>query len=513
MKRQIIGLILILSLILVSGCTPSAEEPAVTPDAEKVLTVLQGIDAVTLDPAMHMDTPTGNAEYQNFDTVLRRNNDMVIEGNVATEWQIIDDLTWQFMLRDDVYFHDGVQLTANDIKFSIERILNPDNASARISNYSMISEVIVDNDFQITIKTAEPTPVLLSRMVDLRIVPKHYVEEVGNQEFSLNPVGSGPYKFSLWDKGERIQLIANEDYWDGAPEIKTVVFKPVPEPSSRVMALESGEADIITDVPPHQIAELEQADDVGVARIESTRVIFITITTANEAVQDVRIRQAINYAINRDSIVENLLGGNATVSSQLPSKFDLGYNTTIEPWEYSPEKARQLLAEAGVEGTLKLNFKSPSGRYIMDKEVAEAVAGQLEEVGIDVNLQFEEWGNYVNSIIGGTMDADIWLIGWGSSTFDAGTTLKQFLHTSLNTAYYDVDAATNEQVDQWIDDALMTLDADERVELYHKITNQANQDAAFVNLYQQNSLYGVSSRIEWQPRGDELIDISAASWK
>lgn len=149
----------------------------------------------------------------------------------------------------------------------------------------------------------------------------------------------------------------------------------------------------------------------------------------------------------------------------------------------------------------------------MDKEVAEAVAGQLRDVGIEVDLEFEEFGTYVTSVINGTMDSDIWLIGWGSSTFDAGTTLKQFLHTDINTAYYDIDEATNLQVNQWIDESLTTLDDDARVAIYHQILEQVNQDVGFVNLYQQNSLYGLSTRVEWQPRGDELIDLSSASWK
>ncbi len=501
----------IIMVLLVSGCQ-SGSLDSLNPERTD-LTILQGVDATTLDPAMHSDSPSGNVDFQIFDTLIARDDEMHIKAAVAKEWEMINDTSWKIKLREDVMFHNGDQLTAKDVKFSIDRIQDPASKSPRISHYSMISNIEIENDFSLIIETKEPYPVLLSRLAELRITPQKYITEVGNETFAREPVGSGPYRFVEWVKDERIVLEANDQYWGGSPPIKNVVFKPVPEASARVMALRAGEADLITNLPPHQVKELQQLDGVGTADVDSTRVIFLCFTTANKSVKDLRVRKALNHAVDKQSIVDNILEKNASLSTQIVSRFDLGYNSDLVPYRYDPEKALRLLSDAGYEKGLKITIKSPSGRYLMDKEVAEAVKLQLESLGIEVELIFEEWGSFVTRIMKGTMDADIWLIGWGSSTFDAGTTLKQWLYTPNKTAYYHVSKETNNHIDGLIDEALATMDESRRAETYHNIIQQVHNDAAFINLYQQKDLYGVSERIVFAPRSDELIDIKNIKWK
>jgi len=504
----ILTLIVALSLIL-SGCNNNTEN---IEKEIKTLTIIQGVDATSLDPVMHSDTPSGNVDHQIFDTLLKRNVDMKIEPHIFTEWEMIDELTWQFSIKENVKFHNGTLLKPDDIKFSIERIIDPETKSTRIGHYNFIDEVTTVDENTILIKTKEPSPILLARLASLEVVPKDYVEEVGNQEFAQNPVGSGPFKFVEWVKDEKIVLQAFEDYWLGEPEIKEVIFKPAPEASSRVMALQAGEADLITNLPPHSAIDLEGQESIRVEEVPSSRVIFLTFTTANETVKDLKVRQAIELAVDNKSIVESLFSNKATVSSQIISVFDLGYNKEISPRDINLEKAKQLLKEAGAED-ITLNLKSPAGRYTLDKEVAQAVAAQISELGIDVNLQFEDFNNYVSKIIGGTMDADLWLIGWGNNTFDAGATLDQWLHTSNPTAFYRVDDEKNETVNSLIEEALVTLDDQKRENLYNQVIKLVVDDVAFVNLYQQNDLYGVNDELNWSARGDELIDIFSASWK
>ncbi len=507
MKRQRISLIVIfivLSLVLM-GCNQE-----VTSEEDKELIVLQGVDATTLDPAMHSDTPSGNIGYQIFDTVLKRDIDMNIIQGVAKEWEMIDELTWQFSIFEDITFHNGVALTTEDIKFSIERIINPDNQSPRISHYTFIDQINVLDDHNFIITTREPAPILLSRMVSLEVVPKDYVLEVGNSKFANEPIGSGPFMFNGWTKDEKIELIANHNYFLGAPSIERVIFKPVPEAAARVMALQAGEADIIANLPPHSIKEVDAVGEV--AEVASTRVIFLAFTTANSAVSDLRVRQALELAVDNESIVNNIFSGKATVSNQIISVFDVGYNSNIDNRGQDLTRAKELLEEANVEN-LEITLKSPSGRYAMDKEVAEAAAAQIEALGVKVNLVFEDFNNFVSKIINGTMDADLWLIGWGSNTFDAGTTLMQWLHSNNSTSYYRVDEQTNKDVDSLLEEALVTIDDITRAKLYNQVIEQVVNDCAFINLYQQNDLYGVSQKVNFRARGDEIIDIYATSWK
>ena len=501
-------IVLVIIALVSSGCSSTATKNI----AEKTLVVLQGVDATTLDPAMHSEGPTGNIERQLFDTFLDQDEEMKIIPLVAKSWQMVNETTWTFTLRDDIYFHDDVKLTAKDIKFSIERILDPNNKSTKTGDYKAISAIEITNDFTITIKTDGPYPLLLTRLASLRIVPEHYVKEIGNQQFALKPIGSGPYKFQEWIKDEHVLLKANEDYWQGAPNIKNIKFKPVPEAAARIMALQKGEADIIVNVPPHQVTEVNNGNKARVEQVDSVRFIMLPITTKNEQMKNIKVRQALNYAIDVDSIIKNIFSGNAKTSSQPVSSYDLGFDNELKPYGYNPEKAKQLLREAGYEGKIKIKMAAPSGRYIMDKEVAEAIKNQLEQAGFEVSLAFPEWGNYVTQIFAGEIDYDIWLIGWGSSTYDAGNTLNFWLNSELKTCYYRSNESANEKINELLQQGLTEIDNQKRELIYKQIINMVYQDTAFVNLYQQVDLYGVSNRTNWSPRPDESIRVFEANW-
>ncbi|QOR34050.1 ABC transporter substrate-binding protein [Clostridium sp. 'deep sea'] len=508
-KRISLIILLIAIAIAGSGCGKNQA----TTNENDTLIILQGVDATTLDPGMHSEGPTANIEKQLFDTFLDQDTEMKIIPLVAKSWKMLNDTTWQFELRDDIYFHDGKQLTTKDVKFSIERILDPNNKSSKIGDYKAVKAIETNGDYNLTIKTTEPYPLLLTRLASLRIVPEHYIKEVGNQQFSLKPIGSGPYKLKEWIKDEYVLFTANENYWQGKPKIQNIKFKPVPEAASRIMALQKGEADIIVNVPPHQVEQINNSEKASVEQVDSVRFIMLPITTRNEKMKDLKVRQALNYAIDVNSIIDNIFSGNAKPSSQPVGSYDLGFNRDLKPYGYNPEKAKQLLKEAGYEQGLKITMGAPTGRYIMDKEVAEAIKNQLEQVGFEVELSFPEWGNYVAELFAGELKYDIWLIGWGSSTFDAGNTLNFWLNSSLKTCYYQTDKQTNDELNQLIKQALTEINEQDRINIYQQITNKIYNDATFVNLYQQVDLYGVSNRINWQPRPDESIRVYEASWK
>jgi peptide/nickel transport system substrate-binding protein len=501
--KKIIVLLILLTIAMVACSTGEVEE--------KSLVILQGVDATTLDPIMHTDTPTGNIEYQIFDTLLTRNSNMEIVPLVAKAYQSVSDTEWLITLEENIRFHNGTSLTAKDVIFSIERILEEDNNSPRMGYYNSITGLERLSEYEVKITTDSPNPVLLSRLAELRIVPKEYVEEVGNSYFSQNPIGSGPYKLISWVKDEEIILVKNEDYWQGEVDIEKVIFKPVPESAARVMALQANQADIITNVPPHQVKEIDEVNNIQTLSVDSTRFIMLAQTMKNDLVNDIKVREAINLAIDVESIIKNILGGNATLSTQPVCNFDVGYSPYIEPHGYDYVKAKELFEEAGVLGKT-ITMQSPSGRYSMDREVAEAIKANLEQSGMRVDLQFIDWASYVGSIISGEINADIWLIGWASATFDAGTTLKQWLHSSLPMSQYRLEHSRNEYIDSLIDKGLSTLNDLEREKIYHEIIEEISNDIPFVNLYQQRDIYGSNTRIKWEPRSDEVIKVKEISW-
>lgn len=481
--------------------------------ANRTLIVSQGVDATTLDPGMHSETPTGNVERQIFDTLLMLDDKMQFQAAIATEWSAVNDLTWEFAIREGVKFHDGVELTAGDVKYSIDRILNPEKRSPQAANLSAIAEVQVLGEHRLRIVTKEPYPVLTARLAGLRIVPQHYVEQVGDAAFAAKPIGSGPYVFVDWVKDEKITLRANAQYWRGKPAVDEVVFQPIPEAASRMMALQAGQVDIAVNVPPDQIATIDKSGVAKVAKVASSRVIFVPFMTERGPLADARVRHALNLAVDVQAIVDGLLNGNGIVMSQPLSQMDFGYNESVSPYGFDPARAKELLAEAGYAGGFKLTFTTPSGRYSMDKEVAEAVKSQLEAIGLEIELKVLEWGVYVDQIMSHKLNTDLWLIGWGNSLFDADGTLYSWFRSGQRFNFFSTSREQANKLDNLLDLARTTLDADSRLGYYRQVLAEVQSAAPWLLLYQQMDIYGVNNRLEWSPRADEAINIYDVAWK
>jgi peptide/nickel transport system substrate-binding protein len=516
MRVVAIVLVGVLSLSILAGCKSNSNTGTANtaPKEDKVLTIAQGVDATMLDPNMHSETPTGNVANQIFDRLIGRDSNMDFEPALALSWQPAGDTAWAIKLRQGVKFHDGKELTAVDVEYTLQRILDPEKKSSQAGNYSMVSKVEILDPYTLTIHTKAPFPILPARLSNLRVVPKHYVEAVGDEAFRTKPMGSGPYELVEWVKDEHITLKAFDGYWAGEPEVKKVVFKPIPEPASRVMALQSGEVDIIVNVPPHQTAALNRSSNAAAVSVPSIRVIFIPIIPQpGTPTADPRVRLALNKAVNVQSIIDNLLEGNGTEMTQALANTEFGYHPELKAYGYNVAEAKALLADAGYPNGFKLRFLAPSGRYMMDKEVAEAVKNQLEAIGIEVDLQIQEWGVYVDKLMNRTLNSDIFLIGWSSGIFDADGTLYSWFRSGQRFGYYLMDEARVQEMDGILDTARSILDASRREELYRQALEMIYEDAAWIPLYQQMDIYGVSSRTDWIPRADEALVVFDVSWK
>jgi peptide/nickel transport system substrate-binding protein len=274
----------------------------------KPFVVMQASDATSVDPVMRRETVTYIVTMNIFDSLLLRKGDTKLAPGLATSWKSIDPVTWEFKLRKNVKFHNGEPFNAAAVKFTLDKIFDPNTKSARRSGYAWVKKVDVIDDYTVHVTTTVPYPLTLASMAELQIVPPKYYQEVGDQGFLKAPVGTGPYKFVSWVKDSALELVANDNYWRGKPAIKRVVFKPVPDEMTRVAAMLAGDADIITGAAPAMVTKLDKSPQADVTVVTGSRAIFIGFDTNQDTpLKDKRVRQAINYAVDVDTIVKTIL--------------------------------------------------------------------------------------------------------------------------------------------------------------------------------------------------------------
>ena len=481
---------------------PPTEPP---PPPARELVVAQGSDPTTLDAGMSTGTVMANVIHNIYDTLIIRDDDMTVIPGLALSWENKDELTWEFKLRQGVKFHNGEDFDAEAVKFSLERIIDPDQAAPQASYLSTISSVDVIDSYTVQIITKAPDPILIPRLTKAvaSIMPPKYVQEKGDEFVSMNPVGTGPFKFVEWVKDDHLTLALNKEYWREPPAFDTLIFKPIPNAAARTAALLAGDIDLLYNIPISQIEVVGQASNAKLVAVDITAGEYVGFNLKIEGspLQDQRVRQALNYAIDVDAIIQGVLNGNATRRATPVTPLDFGY-VELEPYPYDPEKAKELLAEAGYASGLSLVYDTPSGRYPMDKQVSEVVASMLEAVGIDVKLQVHEWGAYLELFTNGQL-GDLYLLGWGSiSTLDADAALYDELYCGKT-----YSTTCDKELDALLDQARSVVDPDTRMKLYEDIQRMMMDNPPWVFMYQEKQFYGMGDKVEWQPRADSLLNL------
>jgi len=475
----------------------------------KEIVVAVGVDATSLDPPISTNITDKNTTSGIYDTLIYRNAEMKLEPWLATSWRLVDDLTWEFRLRQGIWFHDGEPFNAEAVKFSLERILDPNLGARSFAQYTALSRVDIADPYTVRVITKQPYPILPVVMAETWIVPPKYTREKGKEVLARQPIGTGPFRFKEWSRASHITMEANREYWRGAPKVEQVTFKVVPEMGARVALLKTGGADIISAVPPHLVKTLEDDPNTRVARVEGARAYFIGINTFNKgALQDKRVRQALNMGVNVDLILETIFSKNGKRLATLLTPRHFGYDPSIKPYPYDLEKAKALLAEAGHAKGLTLELDTPDGRYPLDKEASMAIAGELAKIGLQVNVKVKEWGNYIDQFKKSSdLPVHMYYMGWSIPTFDADAILYALATTSTYCRYLD-----NEVVKQ-LTQARSTMSTPRREALYHQALRTMREDAPMIFLYALDDLYGVRKRVNWEPRSDERILLHEASIK
>ncbi|MBI4607604.1 MAG: ABC transporter substrate-binding protein [Candidatus Rokubacteria bacterium] len=502
--RQLVGPILLACLVPVSVWA--------APQGKVV--VAQGVDPTTLDPMNHQETPASNLAVNLFDTLLERDQELNIVPLLAESYRIVAPTTWEFKLRKGIKFHNGEPLDAEAVKFSLERLVDPKLKLRGATPFAPLKSVEIMDPHTVRIHTKAPWPILDTMMTTsgTSILPPKYYGEKDMAHVARNPVGAGPFKFVRWVKDDHIELAANEQYWRGAAKIKTLVFRPIPDDAVRVAALQNGEIDVAVNIPPHLANIIANHPKLFLSTAPSVRTIQLMYYTHQfdkqhklvgpypGPIADRRIRLAMNHAVDVDEIIKNVLDGKGVrVATMLTSKH-FGFDPNLKPIKQDLARTKQLLTEAGYAGGVDIVLNGPQGRYVRDKEVAEAVAGQLTKAGIRAQLRTHEWGNYLNNMVYIHNAGPVWLIGWGTTTYDAETVyVPLFRSGKILSNYYNPD------FDRMVDEAQTIMDAKKRLELYQRISKLWIEDAATMPLYQQLDLYGVTKRMVWKARGDERL--------
>jgi peptide/nickel transport system substrate-binding protein len=495
---------LVLALIVVPGLAWAAPQGKIV--------IAQGVDPTTLDTQNQQETPASVVASHLFDTLVERDQNLKIVPALAEELpKLVAPTTWEVKLRRGVKFHNGEEFNAESVKWSLERVKTGLRAS---SNFRPIEKVDIVDPYTVRVQTSKPWPIFPTIMTSRQASmypPKAYAGK-DSAFISKNPIGTGPYKLVRWSKDEEIVLEANDQYWRGAPKIKTVVFRPIPDDAVRVAALQNGEVDVAVNIPPHLANIINNHPKIFLSTAPSIRTLQLMFVTHEYDAQhklvgpykgvtaDKRVRQAIAYALDVDEIIKGVLDGKAMRTATLLTPLHFGYDPALKPIRQDLGKVKQLLTEAGFPGGLELTLNSPQGRYVRDKEVAEAVTGQLTKAGIKTQLKTFEFVSYLNTLVYVHKPGPVWLIGWGTGTVDAETVYGPLFRTGSNLGNYH-----NADFDGMVDQAQTQMDEKQRLATYHRINKLWIDDMPAVPLYQQLDLYGASKRLNWKARSDELI--------
>lgn len=509
-KRIITLLAILIVSMLIVGCSESGSNSESTDSSPKEDTTGEAIDItigvsdnfISMDPHDTNDTLGYSVQKGILEGLVGFDENMNVIPKLALEYHASEDaLEFSFILRDDVEFHDGTPFNAEAVKVNIDRLADPSNNLKRHSMVSVVKEVVVVDEFEVKVILKEPFGAMINNFAHPSVMmhsPKS-LEEQG-KDVGLNPIGTGPFIFADWDASDQIKLEKNENYWrDGYPKVDSITFKPIPENGARIAMLQTGEADFIYPVPTEQVDEINNEDGIEVIIDESIVTQYFSMNTLKEPYNDVRVRQALNHAIDKNAFINVVLDGHGTpLDSILAPKVQ--YHTSQSPYEYDVERAKELLAEAGYSDGFKTSIWSSNNSTSI--KAIEFIQQQLSQVNIDVEVVPMETGTLSDSLwdVDDPKDAKVELYygGWSSSTGDADWGLRPLIggEESYPPFSYNVAFYNNEEVNNYIQQALSTADSDKRQEVYEKAQAVIWDEAPWVFLVLTPTMAGKKENLD-----------------
>lgn len=488
----------VVAAVVVATACGGGSESGAPAGLRDTLVFAASADATTLDPHNTTDTESDQVIMMMYETLIGFDHDMKIVPRLAERWEVAPDgVTWTFQLRQGIRFHDGTLFNADAVHRNFARVMDPVANHKRLVLFDMIDRVEAVDERTVRITTKypfgafEPTMAHVSAAIVNPAVAATFGKDFGSAADRAS--GTGPYRIVSWKKDQEIVLERNDDYWGEKGRTKRIVYRPIPEAASRVLALEAGDVDVITRVPSADIARLEKEPGIAVTKTPSVGMQQFRFNVARKPYNDTRVRQAISYAINRRAIVDNLVSSFARPSTGALTPIMRGY-ANLGEIPYDPDKARALLKAAGYPNGFRTRIAT-TPRYPMGVELAEALAADLKKVGIEAAIDVIEWGTMVTYWAGLPPEKnpqEIFIMGAGASTADADWGLRPIFRSAPtnenNYGYY-----SNAEFDRVIEAAMRETDAEKRQQLYRRAQEIVYlEDPGAVWLF--DTLYVVASR-------------------
>jgi peptide/nickel transport system substrate-binding protein len=480
--------------IVVAGCAPSTSTNTPTATQNRTpVTVIQGSDPASLDPVRDTTLVADNIYENVYDTLASLDNAGRLQPRLATAWtQNANATEWTITLRKGVKFHDGEPWNAAAAKFTIDRVRNPDTKAASVSQMDAIATIAVVDEFTLRLTTKYPMVPLMYAAFTTTYFPSPKAVQADPVAFGRKGVGTGPYTVKEWINDDHLTLEAFPGYWVTAPQVQTLIFKPIKEASSAVAALSTGAADILLSLSDSLSGQVGK--DAHVEKLDGLRKMFVVLNTKVKPLDNALVRQALNYAIDKESIVKNLLGGDSRLVGGLVNHNLAGYNEAAKAYPYDPVKAKALLTQAGYPDGFAMEWGTPQGRYPMDREIGDAAVQQLAKVGIKATVKVQEFTQLIGAVRGGTLPgaaylACIALRGDGDHCY--------FTHVSSKGTYPLLFNST--KMDDYIAKERETTDPAARTALFKEMELYTVEQAPVIFMFDSSDLFGVSNRLDWKP--------------
>jgi len=480
------------------------------------LIIAQETDALTTDAHHLIDSTTDTILSHMVETLLELTPKGGIVPKLAEKWKVSADAT-EFILglKKGIKFHDGQPFNAEAVKVNFDRRLDPKAGTKFDFLVAPIASVTVIDEYTVKFKTKTPFVAMLSHLTHTTngIQSPAALRRSWDKPLIM-PMGTGPFIYKQWVPGKKLVIVRNENYWGKAPSLQEVTFRVIPDDASRVTALESGEVHVAVRIPPFDIPRLETNPRIKILRTPSMRTVYAGFNCLKEPFTDKRVRQALNYAVNKQAILKQVLDGAGRISDAPISPGIFGY-APIKSYEYNIEKAKAILAEAGFPEGFETTLHPAVGRYYMDASVATAVAVDLLKVGVKAEIKSMDWGTYLPFILSEKEVAEhnLYVLGWQTVTGDADFGLLPLFHSDewpkkgMAASFYK-----NEKVDQLLELARGAINPEERKRLYKEAMTLIVDDAPWIFLYSEVQVTGVRSNVRGMMVHPREVVISKEAW-
>ena len=485
------------------------------------LKVALAAEPTSMDPHYQNLTINNSFATQVYNALVLQDVNQNLLPGLASSWEPVDDLTWQFNLRSGVKFHNGAAFTAEDVIASMERAANVPNSPSSFATFTKGKTFKAVNDLTIRISTEKSNPFIPNDMSRIAIIDSAFINAT-TEDFNTGVAsfGTGSFKLNKWLPGDLIEISRNDDYWGDAAEWDSITIKPIKDGTTRTAALIAGDVDFIERVSPADLPNMEKRDGISVFKSVSNRLLYLTLHMTDDPIkpyvtdfndnpiaspfQDIRMREAVSLAINRQAIADRVMDGLASPAGQFSPEGYIGYSSNLQADVYNPDRAKELMAEAGYADGFKLTIHGPAGRYTNDARILEAIAQMLTSIGIETTIETMPASVFFKRFASGGVDKKpeftAAMSGYANGSGEPSHPLRIFIHTKQKDRGYgpgNRNGYSNSEVDTMIEDGRAMMDVSKGMKTFITATEMAMNEYALLPLHHEIATWAARDGITY----------------